>query len=104
MKKLFCAEKEFGNHGLSQAKCDSTGRLYVGKYSSRLCDPKVGNDCNLYSYDKYQGLQKVATDMKAANGMAWFNNCFYHIDSCTRSIAGYKWDSHSGKLCELRVL
>lgn len=102
LRKLFCVEQEFKTHGLSQAKNDPKGRLYVGTFNSRLCDPKVGNDCNLYSYDKYLGLQKVADDMKVSDGLAWSisGEYLYQVEACAHSILQYSWDPNSGKLCK----
>lgn len=102
VEKLFCLEKKFEYHGLGGVKCDPTGRLYVGTRNARFCDPKQPFDCALYSYDKHRGLQKVATGFKVSDGMAWSpnGNCLYHIDDCTFDIKQYKWNSHTGELCE----
>lgn len=102
VEKLFCVEKQFKNHTIGQAKCDSTGRLYFGTFDkSKICDPNHTFDSNLYSFDRY-GLQKVASDYKIAAGLAWSTkgNYLYSIESCAFNIQQFKWNPHTGKLCK----
>lgn len=103
VKKIFCGEK-VKNRLLSEAKCDPTGRLYVGTYNPRICDPKQPFNNVIYSYDKHRGLQEAATGYKTVVGLAWSvtENCFFSTDACTQSIKRYTWNPKSGELCKKR--
>lgn len=102
IKKLFCIQNEFDDHGIDTAKCDPTGRLYVGTYNFNICDKEEPFNRGLYSYDRYQGLQKRISGLKVPDGMAWSvkENYFYFIDACSFNIRRFRWNSKTGKLCK----
>lgn len=104
IKKLFCIPSN--NTFLDSAKCDPTGRIYFGQYNINICDPEQPFSSAVYSYDKYQGLQKRVSGLKVPNGLAWSieGNYFYHIDTCFYNIRKFRWNSRSGELCKHRAL
>lgn len=99
VKKICCGEK-IKNSLFSVAKCDPTGRLYLGTFNTRICDPKQPFNNVIYSYDKYRGLQEAATGYKTVVGSAWSvtENFFFSMDACTQSIKRYTWNPKSGEL------
>lgn len=102
VEKLFSLEKNLKYQSISQAKTDPTGRLYIGTFSTRLCDPKQPSNSAFYSYKRNEGLQEVACGFKVSDGLAWSpnGNYFYCIDSCTFDIKEFKWDPRTGRLCK----
>lgn len=102
LETVFCAETRFPNHGLSQAKCDPTGRLYTGTYDESFCSRSNPAISGLYSYDKYQGFKEKLSCLKGSDGLTFdiADSSFYHIASCTNKIERYSWDPSTGNLCK----
>lgn len=85
-------EEERFNDG----KCDSNGRLWVGTIRTK---GRLG-DSWLYKYDPAEGFTEMIDSISISNGIIWSldNTKMYYIDTPTRTIMQYDFDSASGTI------
>jgi sugar lactone lactonase YvrE len=93
---LLDIESEIKNNRCNDAKCDSSGRLWIGTMDM---DFKLGA-ASLYCIDKNLSIEKKLGNLTISNGMAWTadNQRMYFIDSPTQTIKSYIFDANSGAI------
>lgn len=86
----------------NDGKCDPQGRLWVG---TMAMDESAGAG-SLYRMDSDLKPQQVVGNLTISNGMAWDSSrsLFYHIDTPTRSIFAYDYESTSGAIANKRTV
>ncbi|MDP3470096.1 MAG: SMP-30/gluconolactonase/LRE family protein [Daejeonella sp.] len=93
---LMDIESEIKENRCNDAKCDSTGRLWIGTMDMTF---KPGA-ASLYCIDKNLSIQKKLDNLTISNGMAWTadNKRMYFIDSPTQTVQSYSFDPLSGDI------
>lgn len=93
---LLDIESEIKENRCNDAKCDSSGRLWIGTMDMTF---KPGAS-SLYCIDKDLSMQKKLSNLTISNGMAWTADSkrMYFIDSPTQSIQSYSFDPVSGDI------
>jgi sugar lactone lactonase YvrE len=93
---LLDIESEIPNNRCNDAKCDSSGRLWIGTMDMNF---KPGAS-SLYCIDKNLDVEKKLSNLTISNGMAWTadNKRMYFIDSPTQTIQSYIFDANSGDI------
>ena len=93
---LLDIESEITNNRCNDAKCDSSGRLWIGTMEMTF---KLGA-ASLYCIDKNLSIEKKLSNLTISNGMAWTadNTRMYFIDSPTQTIQSYIFDANSGAI------
>jgi sugar lactone lactonase YvrE len=96
LELLLDIESEIKNNRCNDAKCDSSGRLWIGTMDM---DFKLGA-ASLYCIDKNLSIEKKLGNLTISNGMAWTadNQRMYFIDSPTQTIKSYIFDANSGAI------
>jgi len=99
--KTVISEVEIENlkNRLNDGKCDSEGRLWMGTMGLKA-EKNVGS---LYSLTQGK-LDKHLDKLTISNGMAWYQNKFYFIDSVTQSIREFRYDVKSGAIENPKVI
>lgn len=72
--------------------------IYGGGLSHRFC----GIPANLSFYEYTNELRSVNRRLKSTTGIEINEkrNILYHLDSCTKTILGYDYNSQNGALCK----
>ena len=95
-------EPDKTDNRFNDGKCDTSGRLWAGTIS---LSKKTG-DAALYRLDKDRNLELVLDNITNSNGLAWNadNNRFYYIDTPTKEIRAYMYDTEQGTIGSPRVI
>lgn len=92
---------DFKKEVFNDAKCDSTGRLWVGTRDLHVKGPEGGLFCMNADYS----MQRHASGLVVSNGIAWdaVERVMYHVDSHPGRIDAYDFDVATGALSNRRV-
>lgn len=84
------------NNRFNDGKCDPIGRLWAGTISLA----KITGTANLYCLDANMQIEKKLTGLTNSNGICWSadNERLYHIDTPTKQIKVYEYDSDKGSI------
>ena len=87
----------------NDGKMDPAGRFWIGTMSN---GGKVKGAGSLYRLDEGGRLTRVLDQLTIANGMGWSNdhNTMYFIDSPTREIWAFDFDSSDSSICNRRTV
>jgi sugar lactone lactonase YvrE len=93
---LLDIESEIKENRCNDAKCDSSGRLWIGTMDMKF---KPGAS-SLYCIDKNLSIEKKLSNLTISNGMAWTadNKRMYFIDSPTQTVQSYSFDPLNGDI------
>lgn len=93
---LLDIESKITGNRCNDAKCDSSGRLWIGTMDMKF---KPGA-ASLYCIDKNLSIEKKLSNLTISNGMAWTadNKRMYFIDSPTQTVQSYSFDPISGDI------
>ena len=96
LRWLLDIEKECPDHRCNDGGVDSEGRLWVGTMHK---DFREGAG-SLYCLDKGLVLEKKLENVTISNGLVWSgdNSRMYYIDSPTRTVKSFFFDSGSGSI------
>jgi len=83
----------------NDGKCDPHGRLWMGTMGFKA-EPKLGA---FYSFTK-GNLEEHISQTTISNGMAWWNERFYYIDSPTQMVQVFDYDGKKGAISNGRKL
>lgn len=74
----------------------------VGTMGNEVNGQIPPNEGTLYAIDDKLKPETKITPVSISNGLAWNkeNNIFYYIDSPTRQIVAYDYESHTGTICK----
>lgn len=80
----------------NDGKCDPDGRFWAGSISLK----KQTGTANLYMLDRQRRLHFKLGDLTNSNGICWSLDAktLYHIDTPTKRIKAYEFDSKYGNL------
>ena len=95
------AEKRPDNR-FNDGKCDPDGRFWAGTIST----VKKTGDANLYMLDASSELTLKIPSVTNSNGICWNVDAtkMYYIDTPTKEVRSYPFDSSSGSLGEAQVI
>ncbi|PXA03184.1 gluconolaconase [Coraliomargarita sinensis] len=95
------AEKRPDNR-FNDGKCDPAGRFWAGTISL----VKKTGDAKLYRLDENHDLSVQIFGVTNSNGICWnaAANRMYYIDTPTREIRAYDFDSKSGRIADAGVI
>ena len=85
----------------NDGKCDPAGRFWAGTMSISNM-PCAGS---LYVLEKDGTVKTKITGVTCSNGMAWSpdDKTLYYIDTPTRQVVAYKYDTKNGDITDGRV-
>ncbi len=88
------------NNRFNDGKCDPRGRFVVGTMDIHEKDPTG----SLFSFDG-KSITKLLSNVSISNGMTWSpdGKTFYYIDTPTREVRSFDYDSDSGAIANPRV-
>jgi sugar lactone lactonase YvrE len=94
-------ESEIPENRYNDGKCSPEGRFWFGSLNQQ----RQPNRASLYVLDKH-GCRTAITGATNSNGLAWSpdGNTFYWIDTPTRRVDTFDYDSHEGKLSNRRTV
>jgi sugar lactone lactonase YvrE len=94
-------ESNLPNNRFNDAKCDSAGRLWAGTMAVAET-PCLGN---LYRVDRSWRVDRMVADVSISNGLAWSEDdrTMYYIDSPTRRVDAFDFDSLTGDIANRRT-
>lgn len=86
---------------INDAKCDASGRLWLGTMS-RNADPGAGA---FYSYTKSGGVKNHLKNISISNGIAITtdNEKFYYIDSLKKTVDEFDFNIEGGEINYVRA-
>lgn len=89
----------------NDGKVDSSGRMWAGTMSENNGD-FTPNGGEFYSMDKSLKVTTQITPVSISNGLAWNMNddTFYYIDSPTKQIVSYDFDSEKGSIANKKIV
>jgi len=95
-------EANLPGNRFNDGKCDPAGRLWAGTMPLNETD-SVGN---VYMLDKDLSVMHKIAGVTISNGMAWTadNKTLYYIDTPTRYIVAYDYDTTTGGISNKRVV
>jgi sugar lactone lactonase YvrE len=95
-------EKDLPGNRFNDGKCDPQGRLWVGSMS---LDAKTGAG-SVYRIDHDFLAQKMISEVTISNGICWSLDglTMYYIDTPTRQVVAYGFDSASGNISNPEVI
>lgn len=97
---IFSVETDNDLSRLDIARPDSSGRLYFGTFSNKICgdDPKY----SLYRYDKARGVVRLFGSIKTTGGLVFDEKAklMYHMDTCSAIITAFDYDPKTGDICK----
>lgn len=87
---------------LNDAKCDITGRLWVGSMNLK----KNESTASLFIFSNTGELFKVLNNLTVSNGITWNRNTyeFYHIDTPSQIVSVFKYSDKNNLIQPLRKL
>lgn len=94
-------EKDFAANRINDAKCDPHGRLYFGTIGDENTNLKENPTGALYRFDN-SSIVKLKGLVGVGNGLTWDEKVgkFYYIDSVTRDVKVFDYDSSNGNICK----
>jgi sugar lactone lactonase YvrE len=94
-------ESEIPENRYNDGKCSPEGRFWFGSLNKR----RQPNRASLYVLDGH-GCRTAITGATNSNGLAWSpdGNTFYWIDTPTRRVDAFDYDSDEGKLRNRRTV
>lgn len=100
-KVLVAVDSEFPLNRINDAKCDPFGRLFFGTMGDENSDLKNHPTGSLFRYENGSAIN-LRTSVGISNGLAWNEKLgkFYYIDSVTRNVKEYDYDSSNGNICK----
>lgn len=92
---------DFTQEVFNDAKCDSTGRLWVGTRDLHVSEPTGG----LFCMDTDFSMHRHASELVISNGIAWAEGerIMYHVDSKPGRIDVYDFDAATMSLSNRRI-
>lgn len=93
---LVDVEHQLPNNRCNDGACDSQGRIWVG---TMALDIQQGA-ASLYCIENDRSVVKKISDITISNGLAWSadDRTFYYIDTPTKMVQAYHYDSESGEI------
>ena len=87
---------------LNDGKASPEGRFWFGSYNMQ----QQANQASLYVMEHDGTVRHVLPGLTNSNGLGWSpdGNTFYHIDSPTRQVSAFDYDSRLGSLRNRRVV
>ena len=94
-------ENKFPDQRSNDGAIDSHGRLWIGTMNVKF---KEGAG-KLYRIDSNLVATKMVEDLTIPNGLVWSldNRTMYHIDSPTRTVKAYQFNSETGEISFDRI-
>lgn len=94
-------ENEFPDQRSNDGAIDCKGRLWIGTMNVKF----KGGAGSLYCIDNNLSLIKKVPGLTIPNGLTWSadNNTMYHIDSPTRTVKAYRFNSETGEISFDRI-
>ncbi|MGL1956728.1 MAG: SMP-30/gluconolactonase/LRE family protein [Colwellia sp.] len=89
-------EKNIENNRFNDGRVDRQGRFWAGTMvENEVVQSQQGG---LYSYNHYQGIGKILSNIQISNSLCWSLNSLvmYHADSSSGVIYQYSFDPDSG--------
>ncbi|KAF6211720.1 hypothetical protein GE061_012235 [Apolygus lucorum] len=105
-KEVLAKLPEIATNRINDAKCDATGRLWLGTMTDANGDDIIPKDGALYSYTKKDGVSLHLKLVTISNGIAISsdNKKFWYIDSAKYTVDGYDFDIDKGKISNLKMV
>lgn len=102
VEKLADPESQMPSNRFNDGKCDPQGRFWAGTMSVRDT-PGAGN---LYVLEPDFSVSIKKEKVTCSNGMAWSpdGSILYYIDTPTRQVVAFDFDSQSGTISSERVV
>ncbi|KAK9874879.1 hypothetical protein WA026_005692 [Henosepilachna vigintioctopunctata] len=100
LTQIKMVDEEKHKNQFNDGKADAKGRLWIGTLT-REEDLSVSNNGGaLYRFDGGKLVSKQIDNTSISNGIAWSsdNTRFYFVDTETRDVIEYEYDSQSGEL------
>ena len=91
-------EPNLPNNRFNDGKCDPQGRLWAGTMSVM----ETETTGSLYRADADGNVNRCLTSVTISNGLAWSADRMYYIDSPTRRVDTFDYDSKSGEISNRR--
>ncbi|CAG9802260.1 unnamed protein product [Chironomus riparius] len=106
LKVLVTVDSQFPTNRINDAKCDPKGRLFFGTMGDETSNLKQHPTGFLYRYQTYPNATILRDNVGISNGLAWNENLgkFYYIDSVTRNVKAYDYESSTGHISNESVL
>ena len=98
-------ESDRPNSRFNDGKCDPAGRFWAGTYE--MTGPDQGKPiCGLYRLDADGNVQQMLDGVSCSNGITWSGDqtTMYYIDSPTRKIDAFDYDTTSGAIGNRRTV
>ena len=94
-------EESLDLHRFNDGKVDEKGRIWIGTLSTKFTDGAG----SLYRIDQSLEPKKMLSDLTISNGLAWAEDqtTFYFIDTPTRQIREFDFNSDAGTIAFRRV-
>ena len=94
-------EESLDLHRFNDGKVDEKGRIWIGTLSTKFTDGAG----SLYRIDQSLDPKKMLSDLTISNGLAWAEDqtTFYFIDTPTRQIREFDFNSDAGTIAFRRV-
>lgn len=83
------------NGRFNDGKCDPAGRLYAGTIN-------MEGAAAFFRLDPDLRWKRVLTDVTISNGLAWWEDAFYYIDSAQRQVDVFDYDAPTGEISNRR--
>lgn len=95
-------EADLPDNRFNDGKCDAEGRFWAGTMSMSG-KTKAGS---LYMLAPDFSITLKIKDVTSSNGLAWSpdQSCFYYVDTATRQVAAYDYDTTNGSLFNKRIV
>lgn len=97
---VLASVSEPANNRFNDGKCDPAGRFLAGTMDM---DEKAASGA-FYSFDGVQ-VTRLLDGVRISNGLAWSPDykMFYYIDTPTRAVKAFDYDTETGQLANSRV-
>jgi sugar lactone lactonase YvrE len=101
LKVILTVDRDISANRINDAKCDPFGRLYFGTMGDENSDLRNNPSGSLFRYDQGKFIN-LKSSIGISNGLTWNEKLgkFYYIDSVTRDVKVFDYDSSSGIICE----
>jgi len=95
-------EAHLPENRFNDGKCDPSGRFWAGT----MHIPETAVTGNLYLLDHDGTVTRKLTEIGCSNGLAWnaAQDTMYYIDSPTRQVFAFDYDSESAEISNRRVI
>lgn len=108
IKCCLTLEADLPGNRFNDGKCDCMGRFWFGSMNTDANSGDAGCAATGSVYRLAAGgkVTKVFSGVTISNGMAWDMNKrrFYYIDSPTKTVSAFDFDSENGALANRRVV